>query len=50
MEPPPSAPTAMGKMPDATAPPLPPLDPPHEQFKLYAFFGVPVLGLTVKVL
>jgi hypothetical protein len=34
IEPPPSAPTAIGKMPVATAPPLPPLDPPQEQVNL----------------
>jgi hypothetical protein len=50
IEPPPSAPIAIGKMPVATAPPLPPLDPPQEHLRLYAFLGVPVFGLTVKVL
>lgn len=50
MEPPPSAPIAIGKIPVATAPPLPPLDPPQEHLRLYAFLGVPVFGFTVKVL
>jgi hypothetical protein len=49
-DPPPSEPILIGITPAETMPELPPLEPPHECVGLNGFLGVPVFGLTVKVL